>query len=244
MLWFTVLIALFLHFVLLKSCCASQSTVWLRGVNDHAGTLGGTSGDIGVLHEHSTVEGLQIVSFPNVAFAAGEKAVTPSSDPQSSSAGPYQRRRRPNIAIAPRSSWSRPQQEDRDDSSGSVSANWNFQFTFTNLNAFFTDPNNKDLVIHGLATILERIYEIWAFAMLDFESLERHDLEIRVGSFVLRFYCVAEYLSMLAVKAVTRRLGQLVQEGLTGVMAGEVLDVQTAVKTVFAFELVVKIYGY
>lgn len=49
---------------------------------------------------------------------------------------------------------------------------------------------------------------------------------------------MAEYMSVQAVKAVVRRLGQVVQQGLTGFAVGEVWDVTAAVGVIFALGLV------
>ena len=91
-----------------------------------------------------------------------------------------------------------------------------------------------------IVTLLERVYDVLAYSVIDFDFLEQHDLEIRLGKLVLEFHCVAEYLSTLVVKAIVRRLGQMIQAGLTGFVAGEVVDVQTAIRTIFAFGVLLR----
>ena len=136
--------------------------------------------------------------------------------------------RRPN-AIS--SSLSKPSDQN--------GASKSYLLTFTNLNAIAADKE----AVNFLVIVIERMYDLLAYAILDFGSLTRHDLEIRFGNFVLEFHCLAEYLSIMAVKAVARRLGQMIQGGLTGLVAGEIVDVQTAVRTIFAFDLLLRLPG-
>ena len=85
------------------------------------------------------------------------------------------------------------------------------------------------------AIVIERLYDVAAIMLIDLTSLDEHDLVFQLGAFSLEFHCFAEYLSVLVLRMIVRRLGQLVQKGMTGLVAGEVVDVKTAVRTTFVF---------
>lgn len=91
-----------------------------------------------------------------------------------------------------------------------------------------------------ITTIIERLYELIAFYLLDLDELNdlEPDLVFTYGMLKLEFFSMAEYMSVQAVKAVVRRLGQVVQQGLTGFAVGEVWDVTAAVGVIFALGLV------
>lgn len=113
-----------------------------------------------------------------------------------------------------------------------------YNIVLTDMRAIIYPHLNLEVVVN----IMESFYEAIAFFLLDVDSLpEEHDLVLRMGEFELEFYCVAEYLSLLAVKAVVRRLSQMLQNGLTGFVAGEVVDVTTAVRTLFAFGVALRL---
>jgi len=113
-----------------------------------------------------------------------------------------------------------------------------FIFKFIRFHALANESPLKTIV-----SLLERLYDALAFILFDLSFLDEHDLTLQVGDFTLQLHCIAEYLSALAVKAVVRRLGQMLQRGLTGLVSGEVVDVGTAVRTMFVFGVVLRVDG-
>lgn len=107
----------------------------------------------------------------------------------------------------------------------------------------FISSQDSTLMIARVTTALERIYDFMAFFLVDLDVLEEHDLTLRIGGFELEVHCVADILSVLAIKAILRKLVQMGFEGLTGLVVGEVVDVTTAVRTVFAFGLALRFGG-
>lgn len=94
-----------------------------------------------------------------------------------------------------------------------------------------------------LAKVLDRIYDSLATFILlhyneDVDFIDAHDLTLRIGALRLDFHTEAELLSWEAMKLVMRRLGQLAQGGLTGLVTGEVRDVGAAVGVVFTLGIV------
>lgn len=94
-----------------------------------------------------------------------------------------------------------------------------------------------------LAKILDRIYDSLATFILlhyngDVDFLDAHDLTLRIGALRLDFHAEAELLSREAMKTVVKRLGQLAQDGLTGLVTGEVRDVGAAVGVIFTLGIV------
>ena len=91
--------------------------------------------------------------------------------------------------------------------------------------------------IRHVAAIFEQLYQEIAFFltdMVDEDVFEANDLCLRLGMFTLEFHSVAQYLSMLAVKAVVQRLSQMVQRGFLGFVVGEVDTLEGGVRMVFA----------
>lgn len=85
---------------------------------------------------------------------------------------------------------------------------------------YLSPPSTPTIAL--LTALIERLYDTLAYALLDRDALDAYDLTLRVGGLRLDFYCVAEVLGVMAVRAVVKRLGQLVQGGLTGVVVGGV----------------------
>lgn len=95
----------------------------------------------------------------------------------------------------------------------------------------------------ALAKVLDRLYDSLATFILlhyneDVDFLDAHDLTLRIGALRLDFHAEAELLSREAVRTVVRRLGQLAQGGLTGLVTGEVRDVRAAVGVIFTLGIV------
>ena len=114
-----------------------------------------------------------------------------------------------------------------------------FHTIFTRFHAFLASDRPPQLA----ATLIERLYDAVAYVIIDLSFLDEHDLVFQVGAFSLELHCSAEYLSVVALKMIVRNLGQLVQKGLTGLVAGEVVDVTTAVRTTFALGVGVRGLG-
>jgi len=114
-----------------------------------------------------------------------------------------------------------------------------FIFKFLRFHALLVNESPLKTIV----SLLERLYDALAFILFDLSFLDEHDLTLQVRDFTLQLHCIAEYLSALAVKAVVRRLGQMLQRGLTGLVSGEVVDVGTAVRTMFVFGVVLRVDG-
>ena len=94
--------------------------------------------------------------------------------------------------------------------------------------------------LYAASAILEFCYEAIAFFIIDHEHdlIEQHDLIFQIGALTFSFHSMAKYISLQAVRAVVRRLGQMVQMGLTGLVSGQVVDVKAETRMLFAFGIV------
>lgn len=110
-----------------------------------------------------------------------------------------------------------------------------YDFTLHSIRAI---PPNSQTAIRVLNHLLDLIYDFLSQFYISHTFPTDTDLTIRIGSVVLDFDCVARYISAVSVKIVVRRLGQLVQRGLTGLVSGDVVDVAGGVRIGFALWVV------
>ena len=109
--------------------------------------------------------------------------------------------------------------------------------------ARFESANGNEKALRTLRHALERIYDTITQLIHDLDFLDEHELIFQVGAFTLEFDCLAGHMSALAVKAVVRHIGQMLQSGLTGMVTGEVVDVRASVRILFAFGVWLRIPG-
>lgn len=89
----------------------------------------------------------------------------------------------------------------------------------------------------GLDKVIERCYESIALCLVGLDLMEQRDLDIHIGDLTLAFHIAAGHLSYVALSAVLRHLGQILQWGLTGFVSGEVVDVRKECKILFFLDV-------
>lgn len=115
------------------------------------------------------------------------------------------------------------------DSAGHSSLSSSFRIKINKFHALAHTP------IPQLNKIIERCYDVIALALIIPNLLDRDALVFHFGDLTFAFRAVAGYLSLIALKAVIRQLGQMLQRGLTGFVSGEVVDVRNEYKVLFTF---------
>ena len=129
-----------------------------------------------------------------------------------------------------------PRKQNRRQVQSSSGTSQSYKMIFTDFQAFIA----SDRAISIMVEAMERLYDAFAVTLLSAVLMEASQFRIEMGDLMLSVFCLDGYLSVQAIKAVVRRLSQMAQAGMTGLVVGEVTDVKTAVRIAFSLGVLLR----